>query len=113
MAKKDIDAGFSSLKYILEDIKWHLRMVSDFVDVSMKVKMEMTLDIRYTTTQIGYQDSMIDGHDWYLKELMGTVDVIKEEMLKLFKMNQCIHFQELLEDGACPMEEVSITHPAG
>ena len=77
MAKKDIDAWFASLKSGQEDIKKHLRRVSDFVVVSMKDNKEMALDIRYITTKIGCHDSMIDDHDQHLKEMMGTVEIIK------------------------------------
>ena len=70
----------------------------------------MDFNVRYMSNQIGCHDSHIDDHDQDLKELMGTVDIIKEEVLKLAKMNQCSHCQEYLGDEARPMEEVSVTH---
>ena len=113
MEKKDIDVGFSSLKFGQEDIKRHLRRVSYFVVVSVKDNIEMAYDIWYITNQIDCHDSQIDDHDRDLKELMGTMDIIKEKGMKLAKMNQCSHFQESSDDKARPMEKVSITRLVG
>ena len=113
MEKKDIEEGFSSLKSIQEDIKRHLHLVSYFVAVILKENHEMSSDIIYITNQNGSHDSYIDYHDKDLKELMGTTDIIKEEVMKLDKMNQCNHFQESPSDEAHLMEEVSVTHLVG
>ena len=41
------------------------------------------------------------------------MEIIKEEALKLAKMNQSSHFQESQCDEVRPMEGVSVTHPVG
>ena len=40
---------------------------------------------------------------------MGTVEIIKDEVLKMSRMTQCSHCQDSPEEGALPMEEVSST----
>ena len=73
----------------------------------------MDSNIRYMSNQIGCHDSRIEDHDRDLKELMGTVDIIKEEVMKLARMNQCSHGQDSLGDDARPMDDVSVTQPVG
>lgn len=46
-----------------------------------------------------------------MHELMGTADIIKEEILKMAKMNQCSHCQESPIDGARLMDETSVLQP--
>ena len=104
MAMEDMDKGFSSLKYGQDDIKRHLCRLSDIVVVGIKDNREIASDVRYMSNQIGCHDSHIDDHDRDLKELMGTMDIIKEEVMKLAKMNQCSHWQESLGDEVRPME---------
>ena len=60
----------------------------------------MVYDIRFLSNQIGFRDSYIDDHDIHLNELMGTVDIIKAEVMKLARMNQCTHCQDSLGDEA-------------
>ena len=59
----------------------------DVVGVGMKENIETTIDIRYISNQIGYRDSRIDDLERDLKELMGTMDIIKEEVMKMAKMS--------------------------
>ena len=42
---------------------------------------------------------------------MGTMDFIKEEVLKMTNMNQCSPYQEILNQGDNPMEETSVVQP--
>ena len=73
----------------------------------------MKSDVKFISTQIGCHDSNIDNHDRDLSELMGMVDIIKEEVMKLARMNQCNHCQYSPGDEARPMEDVSVTDPVG
>ena len=57
---------------------------------------------------MGSHDSIIDDNDRDLHKLMGTVDIIKEEVQKLTSMNQCSHCQETSTNSGYQMEETSI-----
>ena len=70
----------------------------------------MASNMRFMSNQIGCHDSRIDDHDIELIELFGAVDIIKEEVMKLARMNQCNHYQYSLGDEARPMEDASVTH---
>ena len=104
--------GFSSIKSGIEELKLHFPYVCDIVGVGVKENKETVADIRYISNQIGCQDSRIDDLERDSRELMGPVDVIKEEVLKMAKMSQCSHCQESPVDGDRPMEEASVTQPA-
>ena len=62
-------------------------------------------DVKYFANQMGCHESRIDDNDYDLREMMGILDFIKEEVLKMDNKNQCIHFQETWEQGDHPMEE--------
>ena len=55
--------------------------------MGIKDNRETASDVRYMSNQIGCHDSRIDDHDRDFRELMGTVDIIKDEVLKLARMN--------------------------
>ena len=71
----------------------------------------MDSDIQYVTNQIDGHNCRIDDHECDLKELMGTMEIIKDEVLKMSKMSQCIHCQDSTKEGALPMEEVYVMQP--
>ena len=87
MAKKDRDANATSLKSGLEEIKLHLRKVYKVVGVGVKENMEMASDIRFISNQIGCHNSKIDDHKHDLRKLMGTMEIIKDEVLKMSRMS--------------------------
>ena len=72
----------------------------------------MASNIQFISSQISCHDSRIDDHERDLRELMGTVEIIKNEVLKMSRMSQCNHCQDSPEQGALPMEKVSDTQPA-
>ena len=75
-----------------------------------EIKRVSASDVKYLANQMGLHESRIYGNDRDLRELMGTVGLIKEEVQKLESMNHCSHCQETLGQGH-PMEETSIVHP--
>ena len=90
MVNKGACFRYSSLKVGHDDLKRHMRKLSDSIAVGVEnnEKMEFDVyhlvsDIRYLSNQIGFHDSCIDHYDRDIKELMGTGDIIKEEVLKL------------------------------
>ena len=92
----------------MEDIKIHLRRVYEIVGIGVKENRVVASDVRFLANQMGYHESKIDNNDRDLRELMGTVDFIKEEVLKMVNMNQCSHCQETSDHGNHPMEETSV-----
>ena len=90
MANKDTGSRYSSLKPGQDDLKKHLCRLSDFVTVGVEDNINMASDvkhlvsdIRFLSNHIGFHDSRINDNDRDLKELMGTVDIIKDEVPKL------------------------------
>ena len=63
--------------------------------------------IQYITNQIDCHDPIIDDRERDLKDLMGTIEIIKDEVLKMSKMYQYSHCQDSPEEGALPMEEAT------
>ena len=76
----------------------------------MKEGRVATTNVKYLANHMGFHDSMIDDNDRDLRELMGTIYFIKEEVHKLTNMNHCIHCQETPTQDH-PMEETSVVHP--
>ena len=87
MAKEVWTASFSSMKSGIEDLKLNLRKVFDVVGLVLKENREIIAYIWYISNQIGCQESRIEDLERDLRELMGTIDIIKEEVLKMAKMS--------------------------
>ena len=90
MANKGSGSGYSTLKAGKEDIKLHIRRLSNFVAVDVEDNMKTTFDVKHLVSDVrflSYQtschDSRIDDHDKDLKELMEKVNFIKEDLQKL------------------------------
>ena len=69
---------------------WIYKMVGTSVDENMAV----ATDARYIANQLGCHESRIDDNTRELHELMGKVDIIKEEVQNLTIITQCSHCQE-------------------
>ena len=99
MEKKDVGDGFSTLKAMQDDLKKHLCKLSDFMEVGIKYNKTMAYDvnfmvsdIRHFSNHIGCNESYINDPDRDLKELMVSMDIIKDKVLNLARMDQCSHF---------------------
>ena len=99
MEKKDVGDGFSALKDMQDDLKKHLCRLSDFMVVGIKYNITMAYDInfmvsdiRHFSNHIGCNESYINDPDRDLKELMVSMDIIKDKELNLARMDQCSHF---------------------
>ena len=112
MVNKGGNSEIVGLKSILDDIKLHLRRVYEMVGVNVQENREVASDVRYIANQMGSNDSRIDDNERDLGELMGTVDIIKEKVLKMAKMTQCSHCQDTPDQGVHPMEETSVVQLA-
>ena len=64
------------------------------VGVGVQENRDDASDIRYIANQIGCHDSRIDDNNRDLRDLMGTIDIIKEEVLKMSRMSLCNRYQE-------------------
>ena len=94
----------------LEDIKLHLHGVYEMVGVGVQENIVAASNIRYISNQIGCHNSKIDDNECDLRELMGIVEIIKEEVMKMSRIPQCNHYQESSNQDALPMEEISVTY---
>ena len=64
----------------------------ELLSTCVKEGRVVAADVKYLANQMVCHKSRIDDNDMDLCELVGTVDIIKEEVLKFTSMNQCSHF---------------------
>ena len=69
--------------------------------------------VGYTSYQISNHDARIDDTEMNLKEIMGKVDHIQEDLQRLVQMNQGSQANENPPGGAQHMEEESVMQPMG
>ena len=74
------------------DIKMHLRRAYQVVAVNRKENMDMNSYIWYISNKIGFHESRIDDHECNLMELMCTVEIIKDNVMKIARMSECSDF---------------------
>ena len=67
--------------------------------------------VGYTSYQISNHDTTIDDTEMNLKEIMGKVDHIQEDIQRLVKMNQESQVNENPPGAAQHMEEESVVQP--
>ena len=67
--------------------------------------------VSYTSLQISNHDARIDENESNLREMMGKVDRIQEDLQHLINMNQCRKAFETPAAVAHPMEEESVVQP--
>ena len=65
----------------------------------------------YTSLQISNQDSRIDDNESNLREMMGKVDRIQEDLERLITMNQGSRVNGATTEAEHPMEEESVVQP--
>ena len=96
----------------LAHLKKNLRRLYEMVAIGIMDSTEKAQEIKnlvdvvgYTSYQISNHDAKIDDTEMNLKEIMGKVDRIQEDIQRLVKMNQEIH------GAAQHMEEESVVQP--
>ena len=67
--------------------------------------------VSYTSLQINNHDARIDDNENNLREIMGKVDRIQEDLQRLINMNQGSNVNETTAAAAHPMEEESVVQP--
>ena len=104
----------------LLDIKKNLRRLYELLSISVmdnhemaKVVKKMEDTVSYTSLQINNHDSRIDDNESSLRELLGKVDRIQEDLQKFISMNQSGRVHAASDDVVLPMEEESVLQPRG
>ena len=69
--------------------------------------------VGYTSYQIRNHDARIDDNEMNLKEIMGKVNRIQEDLQRLVQMNQGIQVHENPAGAIQNMEEESVTQLVG
>ena len=67
--------------------------------------------VSYTSLQISNHDSRIDDNESNLREMMGKVDNIQEDLERLITMNQGSRVNRATAEAEHPMEEESVVQP--
>ena len=102
------------LAYLKKNIRRLYEMMAigimDNKEIAQEVK-SMGEVVIYTSYQISNHDSMIDDTKSNLREIMGKVDRIQEDLQCLVSMNQCRKAFETPAAATHPMEEESVVQP--
>ena len=104
----------------MADIKKNLRRMYELLSISVMDNREMARDIKkmedsvsYTSYQISNHDARIDDNESNLRELMGKVDKIQEDLQRLISLNQVSRVNGVCDEAALPMEEESVVNTGG
>ena len=104
----------------LADIKKNLRRMYELLSISVMDNREIAKDIKkmedtvsYTSYQISNHDARIDDNESNLRELMGKVDKIQEDLQRLISLNQVSRVNGVCDEAALPMEEELVVQPGG
>ena len=96
------------------DIKKNLRRLYEMVAIGVMDNKEIAREIKsmgetvsYTSLQISNHDSRIDDNESNLREMMGKVDRIQEDLERLITMNQGSRVNGATAEAKHPVEEES------
>ena len=78
----------NSVKGSIVDFKIHLRKVFEVVCSGESQNQELSIDIGYVLSKLSCQELRIDDMDRDIKEMMGKIDRIIEDVQKMLNMNQ-------------------------
>ena len=102
----------------IQDIKKNLRRLYEMVSIGIMDNREVARDIKkmedtvsYTSLQISNHDSRIDDNESTLREMLGKVDRIQEDLARLISMNQGSMINGATVEAERPMEEESVVQP--
>ena len=78
------------------DLKKNLRHLYEMMAIGIMDNKEIAQEVKimgevvsYTSLQISNHDARIDDNESNLREMMGKVDKIQEDLQRLINMNQC------------------------
>ena len=84
--------------------------VMDNKEMAKEVK-SMSKTVSYTSLQISNHDSRIDDNESNLREIMGKVDRIQEDLQSFMAMNQSSKVFGDTDEASQPTEEESVAQP--
>ena len=100
------------------DLKKNLRCLYEMMAIGIMDNKEIAQEIKsmgevvsYTSLQISNHDAMINDNESNLREMMGKVDRIQEDLQRLINMNQCSKALKTPAITAHPMEKESMVQP--
>ena len=100
------------------DIKKNLRRLYELLSISIMDNREMAREVKkmedtisYTSLQISNHDARIDDNESNLREIMGKVDRIQEDLQRFISMNQSSRINGATDVAMLPMEEESVVQP--
>ena len=100
------------------DVKKNLRRLYEMIVIGIMDNNEITQEVKsmgevvsYTSLQISNHDAKIDDNESNLREIIGKVDRIQEDLQRLLNMNQGSKVNETLAAAAHPMEEELVVQP--
>ena len=82
----------------------------DNKEMAQEVK-SMGETVSYTSLQISNHDARIDDNESNLREIMGKVDRIQEDLQRFMAMNQSSRVYVDTAEAVLPMEEESVAQP--
>ena len=104
----------------MADIKKNMRRMYELLSISVMDNREMARNIKkmedtvsYTSYQISNHDARIDDNESNLREMMGKVDKIQEDLQRLVSLNQVSRVNGVCDEAVLPMEEESVAQPGG
>ena len=111
MDQENENVGLANLKKNLKHLYEMMAIgIMNNKEISKEVK-NMGEVVSYTSYQISNHDSRIDDIESNLREIMGKVDRIQEDLQHLVSMNQGSKALETPVAVAYPMEEESVVQP--
>ena len=120
MKQRGMDLVQRTVREGFDDLKVNIRCLADFVATGITDNRETTKEVKqlvddnkYISYQTSCHDSRIEDHDMDLKEMMGKIDRMQEDIQNLVQLNQGSHVQDNPTPTAQRMEEDSITQPVG
>ena len=100
------------------DIKKNLRRLYEKIAIGVMDNKETTREVKsmgeivsYTSLHISNHDSRIYDNESNLREIMGKVDRIQEDLERLINMNQGSRVNGATTEAEHPMEEESVVQP--
>ena len=84
--------------------------IMDNKEMTKEIK-KMGETVSYTSLQISNHDAQIDDTESNIRELLGKVDRIQEDLEKYITMNQGSKLNGATDAADHPMEEESIVQP--
>ena len=102
----------------ITDIKKNLRRMYALLAINVVDTKEMAEEVKkmadtvsYTSQQVSNNDARIDDNESNLREIMGKVDRIQEDLQCLIELNQASRISGEVAEVVAPMEEEFVAQP--